>query len=277
MTADHAPPVAAAQAAVDVVTAAGIDVREPPAVLPGVANVVLGFPAAGIVAKVATRPRAISSLPKEHAIAVELAALGAATSRPVANLSPVVHERTGFMVTVWHHVDHDPAAIIPPGTVTGALTDLHTALDETTTPVPPFTDELTDARRALDNDEFMSVLAPVDRDFLRDAFDRGLEELAAHAHERHRLHGEPHEANRLATPNGVVWVDFESCCSGPREWDLAFMAIDSVRDLADVDHGLLACLRRLNHARFATWRWGLVGRHPDLLDHAKANLAFLRE
>ena len=274
--ADQAQPVAAAQAAVDVLAAAGIAVAEQPVVLPGVANVVLGFPAAGIVAKVATRPRAIESLPKEHAIALELAALGAATSRPVANLSPAVHEATGFMVTVWHHVDHDPTMTLPAGLVTRALTELHAVLDETTTPVPPFTCELEDARRALDDDEFMEALDSADRDFLRDAFDQGLDELAARPHARHRLHGEPHEANRLATRNGVTWVDFESCCSGPREWDLAFMPPDTVRHVAGVDHDLLACLRRLNHARFATWRWGLVRRLPDLLDHARADLAYLR-
>jgi Ser/Thr protein kinase RdoA (MazF antagonist) len=252
-------------------------VQERPVALPGVANVVLGFPAAGIVAKVATRPKTMESLPKEHAIACELAALGAATSRPVPNLSPTVHEGTGFMVTVWHHVDHDPAMDMPPEAVTAALAELHTALDRTTTPVPPFIDELVDARRALDDDEFMSALAPADCDFLRATFDRALEELAALPFEGHRLHGEPHQANHLATPTGVVWVDFESCCSGPREWDLAFMAPETVASpVVDVDDELLACLRRLNHARFATWRWGLVRRYPELRDHAIADLAFLK-
>lgn len=268
---------AAALAAVEVLAGAGVAVDEQPVSLPGVANVVLAFPVAGIVAKVATRPRAMKSLPREHAIARELAVLGAATSRPVSDLSPAVHEGTGFMVTVWHYVEHDHAVATPPEAVTASLAELHTALDQTVTPVPLFTDELLDARRALDDDVFMSALAPADRDFLRAAFDRALEELAALPFEHQRLHGEPHQANHLATRDGVVWVDFESCCSGPREWDLAFMAPETVGPpIVDVDEELLACLRRLNHARFATWRWGLVGKVPELRDHAIADLAFLK-
>jgi len=36
-----------------------------------------------------------------------------------------------------------------------------------------------------------------------------------------RLHGEPHDGNRISTAAGIRWIDFESCCVGPLEWDLA--------------------------------------------------------
>lgn len=35
------------------------------------------------------------------------------------------------------------------------------------------------------------------------------------------LHGDAHQGNALATPNGVVWIDFEDTWRGPIAWDLA--------------------------------------------------------
>jgi Ser/Thr protein kinase RdoA (MazF antagonist) len=166
--------------------------------------------------------------------------------------------------------------VASPQACAAALAALHDALDATTTPVPDFEVELREARSALDDDDFMAELAPGERTFLRVTYDEDLAALSAFAYPVHRLHGEAHEANRLVTATGVVWVDLGSCCTGPREWDLAFLVPEAIARFGAVDGDLLACLRRLNHARLATWRWGVLRDYPDLRPFAEEDLAFLK-
>jgi Ser/Thr protein kinase RdoA (MazF antagonist) len=37
------------------------------------------------------------------------------------------------------------------------------------------------------------------------------------------LHGDAFPRNSLLSPRGLVWIDFEDCCSGPVLWDLAVL------------------------------------------------------
>ncbi|HVM10003.1 MAG TPA: hypothetical protein VM345_16170 [Acidimicrobiales bacterium] len=116
-----------------------------------------------------------------------------------------------------------------------------------------------------------------DRDLLVDVFDSLLPKVSDHPRAAaHRLHGEPHQGNRLVTPAGVVWVDLESCCAGPREWDFAIFDSTATDDRPDVDRALLHDLRVLNAARFATWQTRLMDRFPDLRELADVHLAFVR-
>jgi hypothetical protein len=186
--------------------------------------------------------------------------------------------RRSFVITLWQWVDHDPSAAADPQTCAAALAVLHQALDATTTPLPSFLVELGQARNALEDDDFMGELPASERALLRDAYDAGLEDLHRFDYRTHRLHGEPHDANRLVTPHGLVWVDLESSCTGPREWDLAFLSRAAAPSQSSaIDHDLLACLRRLNHALLATWRWGVLASYPDLRPFAEADLAHLKK
>ena len=266
----------AESAARRVAAASGLDLDDPPELLPGIANTVLHFASAGVVAKVAVRDRFRDAVHREHAIASELAAAGAAAPRPLAGTVPQVDGPTGFVVTLWHFIPHDPTLAPSDDDCVSSLAVLHHALDRTTTPLPPFTDELRSARTAVDDDDFMADVSAADRDLLARAFDTGLTAVDGAARGAHRLHGEPHAANRLLTSTGVVWVDLESCCIGPREWDLAFLAADAVDRHPGLDPELLGWMRLLNAARFATWQSGLMRRSPELRPHAAENLAFVR-
>jgi aminoglycoside phosphotransferase (APT) family kinase protein len=121
-------------------------------------------------------------------------------------------------------------------------------------------------------------MAPDDLAFLRATSD---EELARLDDEHpdvpeRRLHGEPHDGNRLVTPSGIRWIDFESCCLGPPEWDLAFLPDAAAGLVPDVDGPLLARLRRLNSARVATWCWA-TAHLPIMRTHGELHLALLRD
>ena len=237
-------------------------------------NTVVWLRPAPVVAKVATRTDSKLDVRLEHAIGTELATLGADTAVPVQGLEPVEHPPTGFVVTLWERLERIEGQAAD-RSLSHSLAALHAALARTRTKLPSFRADLMRARLALDNDTFMAALAPADRSFLRSVYDAGLVELDGVDLDRQRLHGEPHEGNRVHTAQGVRWIDFESCCVGPLEWDLAFQSAEVSATFSDVDGDLLRCLKRLNSARVATWCWG-TARVSEMRRHGEFHLHALR-
>ena len=62
--------------------------------------------------------------------------------------------------------------------------------------------------------------ADADRKLLGDTL-RGLNQVIGERGGEQLLHGEPHPGNVLTTKNGLVFIDLETCCRGPIEFDLA--------------------------------------------------------
>jgi Ser/Thr protein kinase RdoA (MazF antagonist) len=262
-------------AAVEVAEAFGVASTDP-TLLQETNNTVVWLRPHAVVAKVATRPDARNDLRLEHAIARELVAVGGEIAAPLPATAPVAHEETGFVVTLWERLDGVDRAQLTASDLLQSLRQLHGALAETTHPLPSFRSSLMRARRALDDDSLMTAMAPADRAFLQNAYDERLSVLGDTAPSEYRLHGEPHDGNRLVTPAGVRWIDFESCCVGPLEWDFAFQPREVDAHLIDVDHGLLALLRQLNSARVATWCLA-QSRFPGMRRHGELHLALLRD
>jgi hypothetical protein len=122
----------------------------------------------------------------------------------------------------------------------------------------------------------MTALAETDRSMLRTVFDylsselderRGYSELA--------LHGEPHSANLVATTEGLRWIDLEGVCTGPLEWDLAFLPEEATAVFPAVDYEMLKLLRTLNSARVATWCWA-GWEFEEMRWHARHHLEHVR-
>jgi len=227
-----------------------------------------------VIAKVAVRADSRSDACLEHAVASELAALGAETASPMLATTPVSHPQTGFVVTLWERFEGLDRREVPSEQLAGSLRRLHDALAATRVALPSFRQSITRARTALDNDTALAALGRDDRGFLRDVFDDGLVALDNARFDERRLHGEPHDGNRIATNEGLRWIDFESCCIGPLEWDLAFQSGDVDRLFPQIDANLLALLRRLNSARVATWCCGQA-RFPGMRHHGELHLALL--
>ena len=254
-------------------TACGIQVTDP-ALLHETNNTVVWLRPAPVVAKVATRTDSKLDVCLEHAIGSELAALAADIAVPVPGREPVEHLPTGFVVTLWERLERVEAHAAD-RSLSHSLAALHAALARTRTKLPSFRAELMRARMALENDTFMAALPPSDRTFLRAVYDADLAELDGVDLDRQRLHGEPHQGNRLLTAQGIRWIDFESCCVGPLEWDLAFQSAGVSAPFPDVDDDLLRRLRRLNSARVATWCGG-TARFPEMRRHGAFHLDALR-
>jgi hypothetical protein len=77
------------------------------------------------------------------------------------------------------------------------------------------------------------------------------------------LHGEPHPGNVLNTTNGPVFIDLETCCHGPVEFDLAHAPDEVAEHYPGVDHQLLRECRILMLAMITSWRWDRHDHHPN--------------
>jgi len=141
--------------------------------------------------------------------------------------------------------------------------------------LPSFRLDLEHARRALADELGIAALAPADRVLLRGAFDDLLLDLDDRALTKRALHGEPHDGNFLITPSGLRWIDFESACQGPLEWDLAFLSEDARSAFAGVNHDLLQLLETLNSARVATWCW-VQAQFPNMRRQGEYHLERVR-
>ena len=81
-------------------------------------------------------------------------------------------------------------------------------------------------------------------DELRGRRDDLIAQLTSIAPDIQAQHGDAFPRNSLLTPTGVVWIDFEDCCSGPVLWDLAILIRqgggEQVAEVVRGRHGLEA-------------------------------------
>jgi hypothetical protein len=264
----------AVQAAIDVAGKFGI-MSTDPVLLQETNNTVVWLRPEPVVAKVAVRAHSQDEVRLEYAVASELEALGAETARPMPGTRPISHWSTRFTVTLWERLEGSDRVPVPPEVLAQSLRRLHKGLERTEVDLPSFRSMLVRASGALEDDLFMADVPHTDRELLRAWYERGFAALERARFEDRRLHGEPHDGNRIVTSGGLRWIDFESCCIGPLEWDLAFQPDEVVRLFSQADLGLLALLRKLNSARVATWCSG--SRHPEMKEHGELHLALLRD
>ena len=130
-------------------------------------------------------------------------------------------------------------------------------------PTPHFTDRVAQAQRLVASRDHTPELADADRELLgntlrslrRAIVDRGAAEQL--------LHGEPHPGNVLNTKNGPLFIDLETCCRGPVEFDLAHAPEEVIEHYQNADQELLRKCRTLVLAMVAAWRWDRNDQFPD--------------
>jgi hypothetical protein len=152
---------------------------------------------------------------RELAVASHAARAGAPVVPPSDLLDPGPHRHGGHVVTFWRYVE--PEAELDPAAVGRALREVHEALADYDGELPELHTE--DTRNLLE-----SLSSSGDVDFLR--------ELASRppAGTWQAVHGDSHLGNCLPGP---LWHDFETTCRGPRELDIAALAL-TWRERGDV-------------------------------------------
>jgi aminoglycoside phosphotransferase (APT) family kinase protein len=212
----------------------------------------------GVVARVAPIGQEVAQM--EVDLARRLADLGAPVAALDPRVEPVVHTRDGFAVTLW--VYYEPATpVVAPRDYARALERLHAGMRDVVGDFPRFTDRIAEAERIVVTPGLSPELPDADRASLGSTLRR----LRARVDETGReqlLHGEPHPGNLLSTHAGPLFIDFETCCRGPVEFDLAHVPEAVSGHYRGVDHELLDECRELVLAMVAAWRWDKDDQFP---------------
>ena len=67
----------------------------------------------------------------------------------------------------------------------------------------------------------------------------------------------------LTTQYGLVFIDFETCCRGPVEFDVAHAPEAVSEHYLGINQGLLRECRLLVLAMITAWRWDRDDQFPD--------------
>jgi len=105
---------------------------------------------------------------------------------------------------------------------------------------------------------------------------RRLRSISERSSPEQLLHGEPHPGNLLNTTRGLVFIDLETCCRGPVEFDLAHVPESVTEWYPRADAELIRECRRLVLAMVAAWRWDPDDQFPDGEREGQAILSALR-
>jgi hypothetical protein len=198
---------------------------------------------------------------------VELAQRLAESGCPVAALEPRVvprvYERDGFVITLWTYYEPATPREVSPADYAAALERLHAGMRQVDVPTPHFTDRVEEAQQLVASRDQTPDLADADRELLGDTLRRLRRVIGNRGVAEQLLHGEPHPGNVLATKNGLLFIDLETCCRGPVEFDLAHAPEEITEHYPQVNQDLLRECRLLVLAMVATWRWDRSDHLPN--------------
>jgi hypothetical protein len=222
--------------------------------------------------------------PLAHQVAqfeIELAQRLTGTGSPVAavepRVEPRVYERDGFAVTLWTYYESVPPQEVSPAAYAEALKQLHAGMRKVDARAPHFTDRVAEAQQLVEGRHLTPELAGADRELLTSTLRSRRQAIGDRGAPEQLLHGEPHPGNVLGTKSGLLFIDLETCCRGPVEFDLAHVPEDVSERYPGADEELLSECRALVLAMVAAWRWDPADQFPDGQRAAHELLSALRE
>ncbi|NIK57522.1 aminoglycoside phosphotransferase family protein [Kribbella shirazensis] len=198
----------------------------------------------------------------EIELAQRLAGLGSPVAALEPRVDPQVRTRDGFAVTLWTY--YEPVTPhVSPEQYAEALEQLHIGMRKVALPSPRFTDRIAEAEQIVADPMRSPELADADRVFLTSKLRSLQQTIDNHGAAEQLLHGEPHPGNILNTKAGALFIDLETCCRGPIEFDLAHVPEAVCTHYPNVDQQLLDNCRQLVLAIVAAWRWDHTDQFPN--------------
>lgn len=199
------------------------------------------------------------------------------TGCPVVTVEPRVparvYDRDGFAITFWayHAADtlwkHYYGAAAPGAAqadrYAGALLRLHAGMRAVDVATPHFMEWVDGAQRLLERPGQVPPLAGPDRDLIRATLAGLTRSIADRGAPEQLLHGEPHPDNVLDTATGPLFIDWDTPCRGPVEYDLAYVPDQVAPRYPGADEDLLNDCRGLVLARLALIRCEPGDQLPD--------------
>lgn len=210
---------------------------------------------------------------------IEIARLLAETDSPIAGLEarvePRVYERDGFAVSLWtyHEQSHEEVSGADYAT---ALERLHAGMAQIDVRAPHFTDRVREAQRLVASKERTPELEDADRELLSTTLRDCSQRISERSSAEQLLHGEPHPGNLLKTSSGLLFIDLETCCRGPVEFDLAHVRENVGECYSRAGRELTHECRRLVLAMVAAWRCDPDDQFPNGERARRALLTALR-
>jgi Phosphotransferase enzyme family len=243
-------------------------------------NVVAWLDPSPVVAKIGAG-RA-SHLSRELAVALELTALGAPVVAPSPVPPPTVYRPSGVDITFWIYHPQDESGEMPVDVMAEAMHEIHRALSQLSVPLkkslPPYTEELAKARSLLETPAALPQVSDSDRHLLTTTFLRLAAELDSLAPESSHqvIHGSPHSYNVLWSGGKPRFIDWETTCFGPLEWDLAHIGEEAAALYPfPVNSRLLWLCRAMASVKTAAFCFADAHR-GDLAEHAQWHLAHIK-
>jgi len=214
-----------------------------------------------VLARVA--PAALQEAQFEVELAQRLAEAGCPVAALERRVDPRVYERDGFVVTLWTYYEPVAPPEVSPAGYARALERLHAGMRKVDFPTPHFMDRVEHAQQLVASRDRTPALAAADREILGDTLRSVRRVIGDRGPAEQLLHGEPHPGNLLATKNGLVFIDLETCCRGPVEFDLAHAPEEVSEHYPGVDQDLLRECRILVLAIITMWRWDRDDQLPN--------------
>ena len=212
---------------------------------------------------------------------VELAQRLAEAGSPVAALEPRVeprvYEHDGFVVTLWTYYEPVTPREISPADYANALGRFHAGIRKLDVTTPHSTDRVAEAQGLIASRDHTQALADTDRELLSNTIASLRRAIGDRCAAEQLLHGEPHPGNVLSTKDGLLFIDLETCCRGPVEFDLAHVPEEVSERYPDADQELLSECRVIVLAMVAAWRWDPGDQFPNGHRAARELLSALRK
>lgn len=215
-------------------------------------------------------------LERELLLASRLERLGAPVAAPDPRVERRVFGDDEFAMTFWRHYEAAGPRAIEPAHYGVALKSLHESMSTLDTAAPHFTERVAKAEGLVAEAEHTPALSDDDRAFLVVELRRTVEAVASSGAREQLLHGEPHSDNVLRTADGLLFIDFEACCRGPVEFDIADVPEDVADHYPGVNRALLEECRSLVLAMVSIWCWAGFDDHENLRRAAPQLLSELR-
>jgi len=198
----------------------------------------------------------------EVEIGRRLAQVMGPAARLEPRVEPRVYERHGFAVTLWTYYEPLRQELLP-ADYAKALERLHAGMAKVNATVPHFSDRVAEAQQLVASPSLTPELEDPDRELLGSTLRSQRREISERSSIEQLLHGEPHAGNLLNTKSGPRFIDLETCCRGPVEFDLAHVPEEVSECYSGANRELLRACRLLVLAMVAAWRWGLDDQFPN--------------
>lgn len=219
-----------------------------------------------------------NGLALELRVGAHLQSRGAPAACPATTVDPGPHVEQNCAITLWDFVDGRP--IEGPGDehiAARALGLVHHALSDIPLDLPSYLEKVESCEEILGDPAQAPELAAADRRFLSSLYGRLRERLPTRAEAWQPLHGDTHVGNVRISGARAIWMDLESACLGPLEWDVVNLPRQTWSQFPKLDNDLLHLFADVRSLCIATWCWAEFERSDACREAAAFHLRELKQ